>query len=376
MLRVLRWLALVTGVACAAIGLVHLVWGLASVPGEIGAGATVDSRERFYNAIFIGYGLAWIWAARQSPLAVVTIRWLAGILLLGGIGRLLSLLVSGQPHWFQLVLTVVELVLPSVYLGLSRAAEPTALASTPRTEPRRSACRRRPLVPNSANVTPMTHNESSGDDVITSLSRVMTMPQTPTTEAALGVTRRYASPTLRNHALRSYLWGVSYADRYDIVFDRELFYVAALLHDLGLEGAFDNDQLPFEEAGAHVAWVFAAAAGWPEDRRDRVAHIIITHMRDDVSADQDPESHLLQVGTTMDISGHGVEHWPAHVRRVVLHEAPRGKLSSDFTECFLSQTRRKPTSAAAAEIRSGLAQRIRTNPLDQEPGSNHVANPE
>src|SRR5215204_2627696 len=100
MLLVLRWLALATGVACALIGAVHLMLGVASVPGATTANATVDSRERFYNAIFIGYGLAWIWAARQSPLAVMAIRWLAGIFLLGGVGRLLSLLVHGSPHWF------------------------------------------------------------------------------------------------------------------------------------------------------------------------------------------------------------------------------------------------------------------------------------
>lgn len=129
MLRVLRWLALATGVSCALIGAVHLVLGVASVPGATTANATVDSRERFYNAIFIGYGLAWIWAARQSPLAVEFIRWLAGIFLLGGVGRLLSLLVHGPPHWFQLVLTGVELALPPLYLGLSLAGRnrnPTA----------------------------------------------------------------------------------------------------------------------------------------------------------------------------------------------------------------------------------------------------------
>ncbi len=46
------------GVACVVIGLFHLALGVSSVPGEGMAGATVDSRERFYNAIFVGYGLA------------------------------------------------------------------------------------------------------------------------------------------------------------------------------------------------------------------------------------------------------------------------------------------------------------------------------
>lgn len=78
MARLLKWLALAMGIACAAIGLYHLVLGIASVPGEGSTGATVDSRERFYNAIFLGYGLAWIWAARQSPIPSTAVRWLAG----------------------------------------------------------------------------------------------------------------------------------------------------------------------------------------------------------------------------------------------------------------------------------------------------------
>lgn len=130
--RVLRWLVWAMGIACVAIGAFHLVLGIASVPGEGPAGATVDSRERFYNAIFLGYGLAWIWAARQSPIPAKAVRALAGIFLLGGIGRLLSLAVHGPPQWFQIPLTVLELVLPPVYFWLADAEERTRAAAAER----------------------------------------------------------------------------------------------------------------------------------------------------------------------------------------------------------------------------------------------------
>ncbi len=122
MLRTLRILMLVAGVACVAIGAYHLLLGIDSVPGEAGAGATVDSRERFYNAVFLGYGVAWIAAARRAPVRATDVRWLAAILFLGGLGRLLSLLVHGQPHWFQLPLTAIELVVPPVLYWLAGAA--------------------------------------------------------------------------------------------------------------------------------------------------------------------------------------------------------------------------------------------------------------
>lgn len=134
MVRALRWLVAVTGIACVAIGLFHFVGGIASVPGEDGAGATVDSRERFYAALFLGYGIAWLWAGRRSPIPSLLVRWLAGILLLGGIGRVLSMAVHGRPHWFQVALTAVEFVTPPVYFWLSTADEvacqgPTELSS-------------------------------------------------------------------------------------------------------------------------------------------------------------------------------------------------------------------------------------------------------
>lgn len=124
MARLLKWLLLIMGIACVAIGVFHFVLGVYSVPGEgAAAGATVDSRERYYGAIFLGYGLAWIWAARQSPIPSTVVRWLAGIFLLGGVGRILSMVVVGQPQWFQVVLTVIEFVLPPLYFWLSTADE-------------------------------------------------------------------------------------------------------------------------------------------------------------------------------------------------------------------------------------------------------------
>ncbi|MFE2170738.1 DUF4345 domain-containing protein [Streptomyces sp. NPDC059447] len=124
--KALKWLALTTGAACVAIGLAHVALGNAAVPGAGEAGATVDSLGRFLGATFAGYGLAWLWAGRRSPVPAGVVRWLAGVFLLGAAGRLLSLAVHGWPHGFQVVLMVVELVLPPVYFWLADADEKAA----------------------------------------------------------------------------------------------------------------------------------------------------------------------------------------------------------------------------------------------------------
>ncbi|MFF3276593.1 DUF4345 domain-containing protein [Streptomyces chrestomyceticus] len=121
--RVLRVLTQLMGWACAAIGLFHVALGNAAIPGAGSAGATVDSWGRFMGAVFVGYGLAWLWAARQRPIPARAVRWLAGIFLLGGVGRLLSLAVHGWPQWFQIVLAVIEIALPPVLVWLADAEE-------------------------------------------------------------------------------------------------------------------------------------------------------------------------------------------------------------------------------------------------------------
>ncbi|GGN48915.1 hypothetical protein GCM10012285_36480 [Streptomyces kronopolitis] len=123
MTRALRTLAQLMGWSCVVIGAIHLILGNAAIPGASAAGTTVDSWGRFMGASFAGYGLAWLWTARQRPIPASAVRWLAGVFLLGGAGRLISLAVHGPPHWFQIALTVIELGLPPVFFRLASAEE-------------------------------------------------------------------------------------------------------------------------------------------------------------------------------------------------------------------------------------------------------------
>jgi uncharacterized protein DUF4345 len=121
--RHLKNLAGFTGLSCIVIGIYHFVLGTASVPGATDANATVDSRERFYSAYFAGYGLAWLGAARRSPIRAGEVRLLAGLMLVSAIGRVISLVHNGRPHWFQEVLTAVEFIVPAAFFGIADADE-------------------------------------------------------------------------------------------------------------------------------------------------------------------------------------------------------------------------------------------------------------
>ncbi len=165
--------------------------------------------------------------------------------------------------------------------------------------------------------------------------------------------------------MRAYLWAAGYALERGISFDAELLYVSAMLHDLALVKEFDNHALPFEEAGGHVAWIFGAAAGWPVERRQRAGEIIVRHMWDVVDVATDPEGHILELSTAMDISGRRTEDIPPDLRADVLSRYPRLGLAEEFVGYFEDQAARKPLCLAAKFVRNGFAARVAANPLER-----------
>ena len=192
------------------------------------------------------------------------------------------------------------------------------------------------------------------------------MPATPACQAALEVATAYCSPALLNHSIRAYLWAAGFGLERNIAYDAELLYVSAMLHDLALVKEFDNHSLPFEEAGGHVAWVFGAAAGWPVERRQRAAEVIVRHMWNEVDVAKDPEGYLLELSTGMDISGRRTEDIPTDFRAEVLIQYPRLGLGEEFIGYFEDQANRKPLCLAAKFVNSGFAVKVAANPLDRE----------
>ncbi|MBT2470191.1 HD domain-containing protein [Streptomyces sp. ISL-66] len=189
---------------------------------------------------------------------------------------------------------------------------------------------------------------------------------TPSGRAAREIAAEYADGALLNHSVRSYAFAAEYADRHGLSYDRELLYVSALAHDLGLTAPFDSHTLPFEEAGGHVARVLTAGLGWPAERRARAEEIIVLHMRDDVTAAEDVESHLLQVGTSADVSGLGLADFDPAFTAGLLAEYPRLGFGDAFFALVADQAVRKPQCAAAAYVAGGAKERIAANPLDRQ----------
>ncbi|MFE2044025.1 HD domain-containing protein [Streptomyces sp. NPDC059477] len=191
------------------------------------------------------------------------------------------------------------------------------------------------------------------------------VPEGAAAERALLVCAEYADRALYHHSLRAYFFGALWAGERGLDHDRELFFVSALLHDLALTPPFDSHSLAFEEAGGHLARVFTAGLGWPVERRDRAAEVIVLHMRDDVAPETDPESRMLQVGTTADVSGGGLEDFDPAFRRALVDAYPRLGFAAAFVRLVEDQAARKPQCAAGRYVASGMTDRVMANGLDR-----------
>jgi len=139
MLSTLRVLIVALGVSAMAIALSIFVLGAAQTawtgervydlltgwrgPLTPAWPASMDNELRFYSALWGGYGLLLLTAARDIARWDRAIPWLAGVFFVGGVGRVISVLEVGAPHPFFLMLAGAELVLPPVMIGLWLASK-------------------------------------------------------------------------------------------------------------------------------------------------------------------------------------------------------------------------------------------------------------
>lgn len=105
LLKVLGWVA---GLWLIGIGIHRILFSISTLPGSGSISPTVDSEARVGGALFISFGLAYLWAVRRSPIPVQTVRLLAFTMALIGLARLNSMAETGLPHLAVALTTVVD----------------------------------------------------------------------------------------------------------------------------------------------------------------------------------------------------------------------------------------------------------------------------
>lgn len=173
------------------------------------------------------------------------------------------------------------------------------------------------------------------------------VPPTEASQRAIEVAQQWCTPAVFNHSLRSWVWAKALAETRGLEIDEELLFVASVLHDVGISPAFDTHTLAFEDAGAAVAWVFAAGAGWSAQRRTRLGEVIQRHMWVSVDVDVDPEGFLLEAATSLDVAHADAHLWDVRLVEDVVGRVPRLSFAEEFSAAIAEQAARKPSTAAA-----------------------------
>jgi hypothetical protein len=121
--RLLRWFLVTFGLVCVGIALTHIVFGPSSIPGSVPVNATMDSEDRFYATLFLGFGLAHVWAAQDLVQRGSVVLALQAVFFAGGVARIISLIAVGPPIALFVFLGVLELLIPPlVWLAVRRLA--------------------------------------------------------------------------------------------------------------------------------------------------------------------------------------------------------------------------------------------------------------
>ncbi|GGS08134.1 MULTISPECIES: HD domain-containing protein [Streptomyces] len=168
------------------------------------------------------------------------------------------------------------------------------------------------------------------------------VPDSAVARHTVAFAREVSSPSLFNHVLRSYVFGALVLDRQGARYDRELAFVAAVLHDLGLVEAFQTPAERFEVDGADAARRFLRRLGVPAGRLDVVWDAIALHTSAGIAARKRPEIALVSVGSALDFTGNGLERIPSDALTEVLDAFPRLEFKKAALETILSLCRTKP----------------------------------
>ena len=120
MLRIFRGWLVLFGVVVIGIGSAHLLFGQASYVGGGTVNATMDSDLRVFNVLFIAYGAAFVWCARDVLARAGAINLLGLLFFVGSLGRVLAWAISGAPTPFYIVMLVVEFIIPVIHYAVLR----------------------------------------------------------------------------------------------------------------------------------------------------------------------------------------------------------------------------------------------------------------
>lgn len=180
-------------------------------------------------------------------------------------------------------------------------------------------------------------------DVATRLLAGVSVPDTQVITRAIEFAQERSEPYLFNHVMRSWLFAVLIAQRKQTAHDGEVLAVTTILHDLGLEEAF-NGPLRFEVEGANAARNFARSVGMDDRRSQLIWDGVALNSTPSIALYKEPEIAIATMGIGLDWGGWGYDANDAGMAAIV-EAFPRLRMKEQFTQavCRIVETRSATT---------------------------------
>ncbi len=173
---------------------------------------------------------------------------------------------------------------------------------------------------------------------------------------------REQSAAVAAHGHRTWIFGMALATLDREVLDPELFYVAALLHDAGIETPVPGQD--FTLRSAEKAMSCAVAGGLGDSRAQMVGDAITVHTTPGISADRDGAlGYYVQTGATADLAGVRLWDIPRPLVDGAIELHPRHGVKSAVRRLVLDEAAAVPEGRFALLVRCGFVVAIRLAPL-------------
>jgi hypothetical protein len=147
-----------------------------------------------------------------------------------------------------------------------------------------------------------------------------------------------------NHVLRTYVFGELLGRAKKLMFDTELFYLGAVLHDLGQTERFMGGQR-FEVDGADAAAAFLKDKQVPSELIEIVWDAVALHTSIGIVQRKRPEIALVSAGAGADVVGFGIAQLPAEAVAQVIAAFPRSGFKKTYQKVMAEIVARKPETA-------------------------------
>lgn len=188
------------------------------------------------------------------------------------------------------------------------------------------------------------------------------VPDSYNCQKALAMVAEYSPDYLVNHCLRSYALGIAMAHKIKQPFDKEVFFLGAIMHDLGLTSEFDTGDT-FEVDGAKAARSFCIEHEINTEKANLVHEMVVHHNSVGVAHKLDPEIALLHFGAGADVAGLWVNDIHKGTLAEVLSEYPRLDFKQGMIQLISDQINSKSHSYMAPFVQLGFLKKIESVPF-------------